>query len=152
MSTKIINCNIDLAPCLTTSITNCKAANTCGKIHKRALFYKMVHGITRKYLQDVLHPNLPPQHSYTLSNDDNFKFILPQVKTTSYMNIFLLSTIRLWNYLPLYFRNIPSLTSLKNALKISTSHNPIMFLILSNTFFTRYCILRYLWSSYWNFL
>ena len=87
------------------------------KIHKLTLFYKMVHGIAPKYLQDLLLPCTPSQHSYTLRNDDNFKFILPQVKTTSYMNSFLPSTIRLWNDLPLYVRNNPSLSSFRNALK-----------------------------------
>jgi hypothetical protein len=53
------------------------------KIHKLTLFYKMVHDIAPKYLQDLLLPCIPLQHSYTLRHDDNFKCILPQVKTTS---------------------------------------------------------------------
>jgi hypothetical protein len=73
--------------------------------------------IAPKYLQDLLLPCIPPQHSYTLRNDDDFKFILPQVKTTSYLHSFLPSTIRLWNDLPLYIRNIPSLSSFRNAWK-----------------------------------
>ena len=94
------------------------------KIHKLTLFYKMVHGIAPKYLQDLLLSSIPPQHSYTLRNDDDFKFIPPQVKTTSYMNSFLPSTIRLWNDLPLYIRNIPSISSFKNALKKLYSLQP----------------------------
>jgi hypothetical protein len=84
----------------------------------------MVHGIAPKYLRDLLLPCIPPQHSFTLRNDDYFKFILPQVKTTSYMNSFLPSTIRSWNDLPLYIRNIPSLSSFRNALKKLYSLQP----------------------------
>ena len=62
------------------------------KIHKLTLFYKIVHGIAPQYLQDLLLPNISPQHLYTLRNSENLKFILPQVKTTSYMNSFLPST------------------------------------------------------------
>ena len=54
------------------------------KIHKLALFYKIVYSIAPQYLQDLLLPNISPQHSYTLRNGENLKFILPQVKITSH--------------------------------------------------------------------
>ena len=46
-----------------------------------------------QYLCDLLEPFYPRSHQYNLRN--NNKFILPQIKTTSYMESFLPSTTKL---------------------------------------------------------
>lgn len=58
------------------------------KVHKLTLFYKMVHGLAPKYLQDLLMP-CTPQNNYSLRHQDDFKFVIPQIKTTAFMNSFL---------------------------------------------------------------
>lgn len=77
----------------------------------------MVHGLAPKYLQDLLIPCVLPQNNYSLRHQDDFKFVLPQIKTTAFMNSFLPSTIKLWNELPLQIRILPTVSSFKKAIK-----------------------------------
>lgn len=87
------------------------------KVHKLILFYKIAYGIAPQYLQELLIPCIPPQNSYPLRNNDGLKFIPPQLKTSSYMNSFIPSAIKLWNDLPIHIRNLPTLASFKTAIK-----------------------------------
>lgn len=64
------------------------------KVHKLTLFYKMVHGLAPKYLQDLRMP-CTPQNNYSLRHQDDFKFVIPQIKTTAFVNSFLPSSIKL---------------------------------------------------------
>ena len=64
------------------------------KVHKLILF------------QDLLKPCFPPQTSYPLRNQDGPPFSIPQARTSSYMNSYRPSTIKLWNNLPLHIRNL----------------------------------------------
>lgn len=86
------------------------------KVHKLTLFYKMAHGLAPKYLQDLLMP-CTPQNNYSLRHQDDFKFVIPQIKTTAFMNSFLPSSIKLWNELPLHIRILPTESSFKTAIK-----------------------------------
>lgn len=89
------------------------------KIHKLVLFYKIVYGLVPQYLVELLGQCLlrVPQNSYPLRNQDNRTFQIPQAKTTSYMESFLPSTIRLWNELPYNIRSLSTLSSFTHAIK-----------------------------------
>ena len=87
------------------------------KVHKLILFYKMVHGLAPEYLQELLIPCRQNSNTYSLRHQDDFKFVLPRVKTTAYMNSFLPSTIKLWNDLPFDIRTLPTVSAFKKSLK-----------------------------------
>ena len=91
--------------------------STRRKVHKLLLFYKIVYRIAPLYLQELLLPYFPTQNVYHLRNHDDLKFILPQGRTSSYMNSYLPSTIKLWNDLPIQIRQLPTLASFKTAIK-----------------------------------
>ena len=60
-------------------------------IHKLILLYRFINVFAPQYLCDLLEPFNPKSHQYNLRN--NNKFSLPQIKTTSYMDSFLPSTL-----------------------------------------------------------
>lgn len=90
----------------------------------------MVHGLAPKYLQDLLIPCVLPQNNYSLRHQDDFKFVLPQIKTTAFMNSFLPSTIKLWNELPLQIRILPTVSSFKKAIKTYSLESQTNFMTL----------------------
>ena len=61
-------------------------------IHKLILLNEIINGFGSQYSCDLLEPLYPRSHQYNLRNN---KFILPQIKTTSYMESFLPSTTKL---------------------------------------------------------
>ena len=75
-----------------------------------------------KIFCDLLEPFYPKSHHYNLRN--NNKFILPQIKSTSYMESFLPSTTKLWNDLPDFIKISPTLSSFKKHLKEFFSKTP----------------------------
>lgn len=90
----------------------------------------MVHGLAPKYLQDLLIPCVLPQNNYSLRHQDDFKFVLPQIKTTAFMNSFLPSTIKLWNVLPLQIKILPTVSSFKKAIKTYSLESQTNFMTL----------------------
>ena len=53
-----------------------------------------------------------------------FLFLIPQTRTTSYMNSYFPSTIKLWNSLPYHIRSLPTLSSFINAIKKTHYRTP----------------------------
>ena len=91
-------------------------------IHKLILLYKISNGFAPQYLCDLLESFYPRSHQNNLRN--NNKFILPQIKTTSYMESFLPSTTKLWNNLSDFIKISPTLSSFKKHLKEFFSKTP----------------------------
>lgn len=56
------------------------------KIHKLILFFKIINGFSPKYLNELLEPYRPPVHTYNIRTSDA-QFKIPQVRTTSYMDM-----------------------------------------------------------------
>ena len=87
------------------------------KIHtcKLILFYKILNGYPPNYLYDLIEPYRQSNHSYNLRTND-LQFKIPHIRTTSYMESFLPSTVKQWNILPEYIKNASGISSFKSLL------------------------------------
>ena len=101
--------------------------------HKLILFYKILNGLTPYYLFDIVQPHLPRQTPYNLRNEST-TFHPPFSRTASFYNSFIPSTIRLWNTLPLYIKESPSLNIFKYRL---FKHNSFVVALSHYNFGTR---------------
>ncbi|OWF50811.1 RNA-directed DNA polymerase from transposon BS [Mizuhopecten yessoensis] len=85
------------------------------KQHKLILFHKMVHGLAPQYLLDILPQRNRNYHNHDTRTGNNFR---PLVSHTSlYNKSFLPSAISIWNSLPDYVKNDPSIYKLKTYLR-----------------------------------
>ena len=77
-----------------------------GELFTNVFFYTklLLMVFAPQYLCDLLEPSYQKSHQNNLKN--NSKFILTQIKTTSYMERFLSSTTKHWNDLPYFIKNI----------------------------------------------
>ena len=83
--------------------------------HKLILFYKILHGLTSDYLNDLLPPLVQDTTSYNLQNSDNIQNY--RARSNLFLNPFFPSTIRAWNDLPNDTKNVSSVASFKHRLK-----------------------------------
>lgn len=67
--------------------------------HKLVLFYKISLGYAPQDLRDMVEPCMYFQNNYNLRTS-NMTYRIPILRTTSYYNSFLPSTIKAWNELP----------------------------------------------------
>jgi hypothetical protein len=69
--------------------------------HKILLFHKMVNKTVPEYLSNLVPSSFGQTHQYSIRNNANL--VLVHSRTAYYINIFLPSTVRLWNELPANF-------------------------------------------------
>ena len=79
--------------------------------HKLIQIYKMTHRLTPDYLASLIPPQVGDTMQYNLRNAHNVNLV--SARTTLYYNSFLPSTLREWNSLPQYARDIPTLSQFK---------------------------------------
>ena len=84
------------------------------KIHKLALFHKMVYQQTPEYLSNLVPSRFNEIHQHRTRGSSN---IMPvPARTAFHYNSFLPSTVRLWNDLPVNIKNSNSVKNLKNLM------------------------------------
>lgn len=84
------------------------------KIHKLALFHKMVYQQTPEYLSNLVPSRFNEIHQHRTRGSTN---IMPvPARTAFHYNSFLPSTVRLWNDLPVNIKNSNSVKNLKNLM------------------------------------
>ena len=64
------------------------------KVNKLILLYKIINGYSRNYLYDLIEPYRQSNQSNNLRTND-LQFKIPHIRTTSYMESFLPSTVKL---------------------------------------------------------
>ena len=90
-------------------------------LEKRRLYqrlitiFKMIRGYCPHFLKDMITPYLPFDNLYNLRNNNDLK--TPLCRTTSYQNSFLPSTIKAWNNLPFFLKQLDSVSKFKAAIK-----------------------------------
>jgi hypothetical protein len=94
------------------------------KTHVLYLFYKICKNRAPQYLSNIL-SSFERNPFYRLR--DNFKYLLPQTRSSSYLKSFFPLAISLWNSLPLDYRNAKSLESFKSSLHQKTKVNILYY-------------------------
>lgn len=82
--------------------------------HKAIQLYKIINGLTPRYLHDLIPQRVNEVSRYPLRNLNDFT--IPASRTVSYSNSFLPSTLRDWNALDPTIRNSSSLTLFKSRI------------------------------------
>ena len=90
--------------------------------HKLTLFYKMVNGLSPRYLSSLVPPLVNRVSSYNLRNSNDIRMVPASSK--SYYESFLPSVVREWNKLPTHVRNSESLNIFKRNLNNRDRHVP----------------------------
>ena len=101
--------------------------DTCRKMQKLVLFYKMVNHLTPLYLSSLIPPTVNETSQYNLRNANNISTINAQTK--QYFNSFLPSTTRDWNILSEEHRNSTSVTSFKHTFNQTNISVPKYFFV-----------------------
>ena len=83
--------------------------------HELIIFYKIINGLTPRYLTDFISPLVQETAPYSLRNSDDIQTF--HANTNLFYNSFFPSVIRAWNSLPEEIKQAPSVTSFKNRLK-----------------------------------
>ena len=84
------------------------------KLHKLNLMYKIVFKLAPPYLCDLCPEFVSDRSCYSLRSANNL--CLPYVRTDRHKKLFLFSSIKWWNSLPLVIRISSSLVIFKNSL------------------------------------
>jgi hypothetical protein len=92
------------------------------KNHRLNTMYKIQNNLTPPYLTDACPPLTRDRTSYNLRNSMHIS--VPQQRTASYQKSFYPQTINDWNNLDIKIRNLTSIDSFKEHLKISSSPKP----------------------------
>ena len=95
--------------------------------HKLVLFHKMVNREVPAYLSNLLPDTLSNLHHHFTRQSQNISAI--RTRTCLYAGYYLPSSIKLWNELPLEFRNITSPNIFKNRLKVINKKHPSYYYI-----------------------
>ena len=81
------------------------------KFHRLVQMFKIVHGISPNYLQELLPPTTAERNPYIVRDGNLFTNIL--CRTEAFRNSYFPCTVRDWNALPEDLRNCPSVESFK---------------------------------------
>jgi hypothetical protein len=84
--------------------------------------YKVQNNLTPPYLSGACPPLTRDRTYYNLRNDMNIT--IPPIRTTTYQNSFFPQTITDWNQLDRKIRDLPSINSFKDTLKLTSSPKP----------------------------
>ena len=85
-------------------------------------FYKIHNKLCPPYLFNCLPPVTSDVNSYNLRNNQNY--VPPRCRLRTSASSFIPSTVSLWNNLDILIRNSPTLSSLKNRLKVDIYKTP----------------------------
>ena len=89
---------------------------TCIKFYK--CFNLGIHSYFTEHIR-----NYVPVHSHRTRFTDNERLNLPRHRLASSQKYFLYSSIKVWNTLPMYLRNLSSMNSFKSNLKLHILNN-----------------------------
>ena len=89
------------------------------------MFYKMYHFLVPSYLSSLIPRHVGDMTTYNLRSSSSLRNISCRTQVLS--KYFLPSTISSWNYLPYTTRNVPSLSSLKQHLNLSSKCIPSFY-------------------------
>ena len=95
--------------------------------HRLVLFHKMVNREVPAYLSNLLPDTLSNLHHHFTRRSQNISAI--RTRTCLYAGYYLPSSTKLWNELPLEFRNITSPDIFKNRLKVINKKRPSYYYI-----------------------
>jgi hypothetical protein len=95
--------------------------------HKLVLFHKMVYREVPAYLSNLLLDTLSNLNHHFTCRSQSISAI--RTRTSLYTGYYLPSSIKLWNELPLEFRNITSLDIFKIRLKVINKKRPSYYYI-----------------------
>ena len=84
------------------------------KKHRLIILFKILHGVTPVYLNDLLPPLVQDTTSYNLRNSNHFQNY--RTNTNLFLNSFFPATIRAWNDLPTEVKDAPSVAAFKSRL------------------------------------
>ena len=84
------------------------------KKHRLIILFKILHGLTPVYLNDLLPPLVQDTASYNLRNSNHFQNY--RANTNFFLNLFFPATIRAWNDLPAEVKDVPSVAAFKSRL------------------------------------
>ena len=99
--------------------------------HRLELLYKIVHGLTPKYLFDLLPQNVSSRTNYNFRSKANITEIKNRIMI--FKNSFLPSTIRQWNTLTLATRNSEDVESFRRKLNKNVTKPNELFYIGNRT-------------------
>lgn len=94
--------------------------------HELVLFYKIILGYAPQDLRDMVEPCMYFKNNYNLRTS-NMTYRIPILRTTSYYNNFLPSTIKAWNELPQDTKDCSSVASFKSKLNKNLSKKNKLF-------------------------
>ena len=107
------------------------------KKHRLIILFKILHGLTPVYLNDLLPPLVQDTTSYNLRNSNHFQNY--RANTNLFLNSFFPATIRAWNDLPAEVKDAPSAAAFKSRLNKDLLHvntHEISFVL---SFFLSFC-------------
>ena len=81
-----------------------------------------MHGLSPAYLYAFLPPLVGENVQYNLRNHSDL--VAPICRLEAYKNSFLLSTISMWNSLPIEVRNVTNVNTFKNLVRVKTNQKP----------------------------
>ena len=87
------------------------------KHNKATLIYKALHNKAPDYITNLLKP-MSEVHTLNLRSTENGTLYVPRSRTSLYDGSFSCSAPRLWNCLPQTVRNVGSLPTFKQSLKL----------------------------------
>ena len=93
--------------------------------HKLTTFYKIMHGLSRTYLSDLIPPIVGQSNNYYLRNTDHIQGF--RSNSNSFSDSFFPSTIKAWNSLPNEVREMTSVSAFNNYLNRNKLESPYYF-------------------------
>ena len=84
------------------------------KKHRLIILFKILHGLTPVYLNDLLPPLVQDTTSYNLRNSNHLQNY--RANSNLFLNSFFPATIRAWNDLPAKVKDAPSVAAFKSRL------------------------------------
>ena len=84
------------------------------KKHRLIILFKILHGLTPVYINNLLPPLVQDTTSYNLRNSNHFQNY--RANTNLFLNSFFPATIRAWNDLPTEVKDAPSVAAFKSHL------------------------------------
>ena len=98
------------------------------KKHRLIILFKILHGLTPVYLNDLLPPLVQDTTSYNLRNSNYFQKY--RANTNLFLNSFFPATIRAWNDLPAEVKDAPSVAAFKSLLNKDLKKNLLRIITL----------------------
>ena len=95
------------------------------KKHRLIILFKILHGLTRVYLNDLLPPLVQDTASYNLRNSNHFQNY--RANTNLFLNSFSLATIRARNDLPAEIKDAPSVAVFQSRLNKDLNKPPLHY-------------------------